>query len=129
MQAPKIFDKKDQLIGEKSAKLLRETNFRGSNYVNIVTGTRYTAEHLIIPKDSYPLETQTTVMRWLREIHGVSIGLAFYTDVNGKKLGWSAKVYLIEDLVASVYPNYSQKFSYEEAAELGIQRALKYIQK
>lgn len=114
---------KEELISFETAKLTKEIGFDEATYKwyyhtyglngkggSSTMGEDFLFHHSKRGKLYYPAPTQSLLQKWLREKHGVFVWL---------KPKWS--VYIDEHHLIT------EKDCYEEALEIGLQKALKII--
>ena len=131
---------KEELISFETAKLAKEKGFGEKVYreydkSGYLRCTSKSADVVLGPYDEllksteYPAPTQSLLQRWLREVHKINIFISSKTIENktifiphGRTIPDTIKNNLIVDII-----QYCTNNTYEEALEIGLQKALKLI--
>ena len=130
----------DTLISFETAKLAKEKGFDEKVYreydkSGYLRCTSKSADVVLGPYDEllksteYPAPTQSLLQRWLREVHKINIFISSKTIENktifiphGRTIPDTIKNNLIVDII-----QYCTNNTYEEALEIGLQKALNLI--
>lgn len=121
---------KEEYVSLNIAKLLKAKGFKEDCRCYYLDGYKFTHYHgEVIPKDkeTYPAPTQQVAMRWLREIHNITIIVKpFWAEGDMRnKTRWTYEIISLinnNNRYATV-----GKDTYEEACEAGIKYCLENL--